>query len=159
MTDRSVFVIDLRSENRLSSDPVDAFRFPLAKAGITTPRQSLVTLRCTGGRVPLESANPASFDKRFRLYVENLPVRRDLNVTSASDDQRMVIAYGDYRKADSVYAKLSRADQPTIQLISGVSLPDVDVYLLDGDGNPFAPGGDWNIQLQLEADESLYVPF
>ena len=154
---RSTFVLDVRSENRRAGDPIDDFLFPLAQAGIVTPEHAQVSIHAVGGLVPLENATPASFDRRFRVYIENLPVRGGHTVTSFLGDSRLAVAHGDYRMDLSVYATIKADMQPTLQLVSGAMLPDLRVYLLDENGQRFAPGSDWTLQLQIDADQARYA--
>ena len=159
MSLKSVFVVDIQSEKRPPGASIDRFTFPLAKAGIYTPPSSNATIRCCGGRVPFESATLETFDKRFYLYIDNLPVIYDLNARARGVSGNLAVAYGDFRDANQIYAPLAKAGQPVVQLLPGVHLSDVFVYLLDEDGAPFKPINEWNVQLQIVADQASYAPY
>lgn len=157
MTSRSIkstFLLDINSARRRPGEPNNRFRFPLARAGIRTPGDAHVSMRAVGGLVPLETATYAAFDKRFRVYMEGLPVASERHVTAAGADSRLAVAHGDYRLDLSVYATVRADMQPTIQLVPGVPLPDLYVYLLDEEGEPFVPGEDWTLQLRLTGDQA-----
>lgn len=149
------YVFDIRSEMRQTNETVQRFRFPLSQAGIRTPADASVSMRARNGFVPLQEATEEALNKRFKVYLENMPVHSGDVVVSDNGDSRIAVAHGDYRIDESVYAKFYGDSQPTVQLLPNVMLPDVTVTLLDEDGEPFFPGQDWTLTLELIADQSL----
>lgn len=147
------YVFDIRSERRLLNETVQHFTFPLSQAGIKTPPKSFVSLRVRNGLVPLQSATTQALNKQFKVYLENLPIHTANIVTANNHDARLAVAHGDYRVDQSVYAKLYGDSQPSVQLLANVDLPDVVVTLLDEDSQPFFPGADWTMTLELVASQ------
>jgi len=152
----STYVIDIRSERR-SEGTVQRFLFPLSQAGIQTPANASVNVRATGGQVPLQEATVEALNKQFRVYLDNFPTRTNDTATANQTNDCLAIAHGDYRLKQSVYADFNGDAQPTIQMMPGVLLPDVYVTLLDENNEPFFPGADWTITLQITADQSRYA--
>lgn len=152
---KDTLLLDIRSENRSPGEPIGRFLFPLSGAGIVTPNEGVVTLRAVGGQVPLEDETVSSFDRRFKMYMNNLPIYTAAHLSSMLDNTPVAVAYGDYRQDISVYAVVDREEQPTIQLLPGVTLGDVEITLVDETNQTFSPGNDWNVIFQLSVDKSI----
>lgn len=154
---KSTYALDIRSERRKGGDPINDFTFPLAQAGIRTPKRAEVHLQVVGGLMPIQNGDVGALRKRVRVYMENLPVRYDHNTSAVGGDSRTAVAHADFRDRDSIYARFTADNQPVVQLVTNSLLGDLRITLVDENGDPFVPGADWTLFLQISADQARYA--
>ena len=132
------------------------FLFGLSRLGINTPPNAATTVRVVGGFVSLDGSVFIKDARRsVKIVVDNLPTTYVQTLQCNCGPAGTVLGTVDFREQQTTFARIISGDQPVIQLMSGVSLPDIRVRLLTSQNTIYEPATDWHILLAFDTDEQV----